>query len=182
MSSIHCFAVPALNPEPAQSDLNQFLATERVLAMRREFIADGANSCWVFCVELAQGAGPLPDALKVPGSRAGAADPARGRGGIDYKQVLSETDFALFAALRDLRKQLAMAEGVPVFAVFTNEQLAAIVTQHVHSKAEMGAIDGIGPARLDKYGDAVLACLQGQRVVPSAQPPALQPAPQPATS
>lgn len=42
-SSIHCFAIPALHPEPAQSELNLFLAQERVLALRREFIADGAN-------------------------------------------------------------------------------------------------------------------------------------------
>ena len=86
---------------------------------------------------------------------------------VDYKQVLSETDFELFAALRSLRKQQAQAEGVPVYAVFSNEQLAAIVTQQVDSLAALAHIDDIGPARLDKYGTAVLSCLQAQRSAPA---------------
>ena len=165
--SLHCFAVPALNPEPALSELNAFLAQQRVLALQREFIADGARSCWVFCVELASGPGPLPAALRASGGRAAAAPGGANRAGaVDYKQLLSAPDFAAFAALRALRKQLAQTEGVPVFAVFTNEQLAAIVTQRASSLAALGAIDGIGPARQSKYGAAVLACLQ-------AQPPAV---------
>lgn len=171
--TLHCFAVPALNPEPALSELNAFLAQQRVLAMQREFIADGPRSCWVFCVELAGGPGPLPAALRAPGGRgaAGPAGAARGAA-VDYKQVLSDPDFAAFAALRDLRKQLAQAEGVPVFAVFTNEQLAAIVTQRCTSLAAMGAIDGIGPARLAKYGAAVLACLRARHPAPAVNGPA----------
>ena len=53
------------------------------------------------------------------------------RGGkqrVDYKEVLSPADFALFAKLRDWRKATAEQEGIPVYAVLTNEQLAAIAT------------------------------------------------------
>lgn len=179
--SIHCFAVPALHPEPAQTELNAFLARERVLAVQRQFMADGVNSCWVFCVELASGPGPLPDALRAAGSRGAAAAGGAARGqAVDYKQVLSEPEFADFAALRDLRKQLAQAEGVPVYAVFSNEQLAAIATQRVASRSALGQIDGIGPARVDKYAGAVLACLQARHAlqgVPlcSAPPPGQHP-------
>ncbi len=55
--SLHCFSILALHPEPAQSALNLFLATERVVAVRREFINDGANSTWAFWIELAVGTG-----------------------------------------------------------------------------------------------------------------------------
>jgi superfamily II DNA helicase RecQ len=171
----YCFAIPALQPEPAQSELNAFLARERVVALRREFVADGANSYWAFCVEVAAGQPPLPAALKVAGSRhvAGRAAPeAAATSKLDYKQLLSEADFAVFAALRELRKQLAQAEGVPVYAVFTNEQLAELATQRPASLAALGAVEGIGPSRLGKYGAAVLACLQGTGGGARAEQPA----------
>ncbi len=50
MTTIHCFSIPALNPEPAQTELNTILGRERVLALRREFIQGGANSQWALCV------------------------------------------------------------------------------------------------------------------------------------
>lgn len=44
----------------------------------------------------------------------------------DYREILSPSEFALFAKLRELRKWLAAQEGVPVYAVLTNEQMAAL--------------------------------------------------------
>jgi len=71
---------------------------------------------------------------------------------IDYKEVLNEQDFALFSKLRELRKQIAEKEGIPVYAVFTNEQLAEIVRRKVKTKTEMRKIEGIGEAKVEKYG------------------------------
>jgi hypothetical protein len=50
---------------------------------------------------------------------------------VDYKEVLNEADFAVFSRLRDLRKVIAEKEAVPAYAIFTNEQLAAMVTGKV---------------------------------------------------
>jgi superfamily II DNA helicase RecQ len=164
MSSLHCFYIPARTPEPAQTELNAFLASQRVLAVQREWLADGAHSGWAFCVEVASGPGTLPAALKVDGAGRG------GRAGdVDYKQVLGEADFAVFARLRALRKQLAQADGVPVYAVASNEQLAALVTRHVQTLDEMAAIEGLGPARVGKYGAALLAVLNSSS--DAADPP-----------
>ena len=49
---------------------------------------------------------------------------------MDYKEILKSEDFAVFARLRDLRKEIAQAEAVPVYTVFTNEQLAQLVDRH----------------------------------------------------
>lgn len=164
--TLHFFTVPALQPDAMQIELNAFLSRERVLAVRREFITDGPNSCWVFCIEVAAGPGPLPGQLRADNSRANGLQPQRERvAAVDYKLVLSELDFAHFAALRELRKQLALIEGVPVYAVFSNEQLAAIVTGQIDSKTALGHIDGVGPARVEKYADAVLSCLQARRAL-----------------
>ena len=91
------------------------------------------------------------------GGTGGRAD---GKPKVDYKEVLSEADFAVFSRLRVLRKEVAEREGLPVYAVFTNEQMAAMVTGRADSLAALGKIDGIGAARVEKYGAAFLAALQ----------------------
>jgi superfamily II DNA helicase RecQ len=50
----------------------------------------------------------------------------------------------VFAKLRDLRKEISQMDAVPVYAIFTNEQLAQMVETRVTSSAGLGAIDGIG--------------------------------------
>ena len=150
--SLHFFAIPALDSGPAQEECNRFCAAHRVVTLEKHFVVDGAQSYWTICVTVASGAGPLPDSLKVGADRTQTQR-------IDYKTILSEADFAAFAELRAWRKTMAEQEGVPVYAVFTNEQLAAIVRRRVHDLSELGAIDGIGAARLDRYGEAVLARL-----------------------
>ncbi len=61
-----------------------------------------------------------------------------------------------FSALRDLRKALAAADGVPVYAVMTNEQLARIVQNGVTDRQSLATIPGLGDARIEKYSDRIL--------------------------
>lgn len=91
---------------------------------------------------------------------------AKRPGKLYYREVLNEADFALFARLRALRKDLAEAEGVPAYALFTNEQLAAMVQSGARSPASLLAIDGIGEARVAKYGERFLEVL---RATPDAR-------------
>ena len=150
---LYFFAIPALDPQAAQSELNRFCAGQRVVSVDRQFVDAGLDSHWAVCVTVAPGAGPLPDALKTPGRRAGASTR------VDYKEVLNEADFAVFADLRVWRKSAAEQEGVPVYGVFTNEQLAEIVQRRVASLEELGKIEGIGATRLDRFGAALLTRL-----------------------
>lgn len=163
--SFHFFTVLTLDPAAAQAELNAFCAEHRVVQVDRQFVAAGPHSHWALCVQVAEGPGPLLDALK--SRRAGAAAGGETGARVDWKQRLSETDFALFARLREQRKALAERDGVPVYAVFTNEQLAAMAQNRAATLAELQAIDGIGPARLERYGAAMLALL-----VPTMAPPA----------
>jgi superfamily II DNA helicase RecQ len=153
--SLHFFAVPALQPEPAQSELNSFLAQGRVVNVQRHLVADGAASFWAVCVERLEGPAPLPEGLKDAGRRVVRS------GQVDYREVLSPADFAVFVALRDWRKQAALQEAVPVYSVFSNEQLAEVARRRVQSAAQLAAIDGVGPGRVARYGAAVLQCVAG---------------------
>jgi superfamily II DNA helicase RecQ len=162
--SFRWFVVPALRPGPPTGELNDFLAEVRVLSVQRGLIQDAGASFWSVCVEFEDDAESLPERL-----RAGARRTA-GSTTVDYKAVLSADEFARFAALREWRKEVAQREGIPVYNVFNNEHLAEIARKRISSRAGLESIDGIGAARLAKFGDAVIRFLtaQANAIAPTA--------------
>jgi hypothetical protein len=136
------FTIPAVSPEAAEADLNRFLGAHRVSHVERHFTADGAASFWAICVTWVE-AGEGPGASLAP-------DGAR-RGRIDYREVLEADEFALYDRLRTLRKQTAEAEGLPPFAVFTNEQLADMVRRRAATLADLGRIEGTSQHFANQY-------------------------------
>jgi DNA helicase II / ATP-dependent DNA helicase PcrA len=72
-------------------------------------------------------------------------------------------DPALFGALAAWRKQRAQSDAVPAYVVFHNTTLAAIAGAKPRSIHELARVPGIGPAKLDRYGEEVLAVV-GQAV------------------
>lgn len=61
---------------------------------------------------------------------------------------------AILDALRVLRERLR--GGKPAYVVFDDKTLAAIAVARPANRRELAAITGVGPAKLDRYGDAVL--------------------------
>jgi DNA helicase-2/ATP-dependent DNA helicase PcrA len=66
-------------------------------------------------------------------------------------------DEALFERLRDWRREVAREESVPAYVVFTDLTLQALAEARPGTVAELLEISGIGQAKQEKYGDAVLA-------------------------
>lgn len=139
------FLLPVKNLAAAEVEMNAFLRSHRVLAVKKEFVSDGENSFWTFCVEYLESA---PGSTGAPG--------LSGRPKVDYKEVLPPEEFEVFSRLRDWRKTEAEKEGVPVYVVFTNEQLADMVKKRASTKTALREIEGVGDARIEKYGAAVL--------------------------
>ena len=67
---------------------------------------------------------------------------------------------ARFERLKSLRATLAA--GKPAYVVFDNKTLAAIARTAPSSKQELARISGVGPAKLDKYGDAVIELIAAE--------------------
>lgn len=147
------FVIPIKNISEAEAEMNGFLRGHRVLAVKKQFVPDGENSFWTFCVEYLDG---------ISASRGGTVSGQKAPK-VDYKEVLTSEEFELFSRLRDWRKATAEKEGVPVYAVFTNGQLAEVVQKRITTKAGLKEIEGVGDARVDKYGEA----LQRLLVAPS---------------
>lgn len=152
------FTIPVLGGEDAAAELNAFLAAQRIQSVERQLVQAGHGSLWVLCVAY-EAAGE--------GRPSGTASARRGK--VDYREVLNEADFAVYARLRTLRKAMADTEGVPAYALFTNEQLAEMVTRRVASVGALREVPGVGEARVEKYGAAFLKLLA--EALAGAEPP-----------
>ena len=100
-----------------------------------------------------EGKGEAPTSLAPPKSK--AVDGTRAEEPAGY-------DENLFQQLRTWRLEVAREAGRPPYAVFHDKTLKAIATQRPTSLDELLAIKGIGPAKLEAYGKAVLAIVKGQ--------------------
>jgi DNA helicase-2/ATP-dependent DNA helicase PcrA len=68
-------------------------------------------------------------------------------------------DEELFERLRAWRKSRADEESVPAFVVFTDATLQLIAEHRPTTPAALLRISGIGPTKVERYGDGVLALL-----------------------
>ncbi len=151
------FVIPMADSGGVEAELNSFVQSHRVLSVERHWVNQGAASCWALCVDYLD----RPAAARVESGRT----PPRSK--VDYREVLSPEQFSLFAKLRDLRKTIAQADAIPVYTVFTNEQLAEMVRSSAVTKADLENIAGVGDARVAKFGDRFLEFLIVNR--PSTQ-------------
>jgi DNA helicase-2/ATP-dependent DNA helicase PcrA len=68
-------------------------------------------------------------------------------------------DDPLFASLKRWRLERAREEGKPAYVVFHDTTLAEIAARRPSSLAELGAVAGVGPAKIERYGAEVLAAV-----------------------
>ena len=153
------FSIPAFGEEHSlrEEELNIFLRGHRVLNVRHEFVNNGAMSHWCCCVEYIEGSKP-PE----PG-RTGSREK------VDYRNVLSESDFEKFRILRECRKQLAEEEAVPPYAVFLDEHLAAIAQKAEINESALRSVNGVGEKKIEKYGKRFLELWEEKRHEKSGQ-------------
>jgi ATP-dependent DNA helicase RecQ len=66
-------------------------------------------------------------------------------------------DEALLGRLRAWRREEAARRGVPAYVVFHDKTLASIASARPTALSTLAAVPGIGPAKLEAYGSAILA-------------------------
>jgi len=111
----------------------------------------------------------LPDVLPAP--------PARKEKDKAEKQEVAdeaEADEELWQRLRAWRREQAQAQEVPAFVIFHDATLRRIAALRPANLNELASIKGIGPSKLEKYGQEVLALVEeweAARDHPTTQPP-----------
>jgi ATP-dependent DNA helicase RecQ len=76
----------------------------------------------------------------------------------------------MFDALREVRRQLASDAGVPPYVIFHDSTLREIAATRPRSLTELGTVQGVGAAKLARYGEAMLAALAAKEDEPDVAP------------
>ena len=103
----------------------------------------------------------LPPPQQEQRSRGGglsSSSQGRPRGGTELIDPDS-IDVALLDALKGWRRELARQQAVPPYVVFHDRTLAELAARQPKTLVELGAISGIGAAKLERYGEALLEVL-----------------------
>ena len=66
---------------------------------------------------------------------------------------------SLFETLRKLRYEISKEEEVPAYVIFSDAALRQMETERPMSDQELLSIDGVGKAKLEKYGDAFIKAI-----------------------
>ncbi len=74
-----------------------------------------------------------------------------------------EVDEEMFAVLRKLRREIADAEHVPAYVVFSDAVLRQMTARKPSTSAEMLALSGVGATKLERYGARFLAAISAAR-------------------
>ena len=79
----------------------------------------------------------------------------------DEKPSVGASDDGMFKKLADLRKELAVADGVPPYMVFHDKTLHEMAAKLPADIVAMSDVSGVGQAKLEKYGERFLAVING---------------------
>lgn len=153
---IRIFSVPVVGGEAVNEELNAFLRGRRILQVEQQLVNGPDGSYWSFCVRYLEGPGKAPD--------------SRRRRGKDYKHELSPEAFQRFSRLRAIRKAIAQEDGVPAFAVFTNEELAGLAQLTELTPSKMKSVKGIGEKKVEKFAARFIKVWQDEESQPPDAP------------
>ena len=76
---------------------------------------------------------------------------------------VAEGDQDLLAALKELRLDLARTRKVPAYVVFPDATLSEMARERPTTLEEMAGINGVGPRKLEDFGETFLEAIAAQR-------------------
>jgi len=99
-----------------------------------------------------------PARLLLPPIRSARSTPSRSRGkkAAAVTVDLDDRGRDLFEALRQWRVSTAREEKVPPYVVGSDRTLREIATMRPTNEGDLARVHGIGPAKIEKYGEAIL--------------------------
>jgi superfamily II DNA helicase RecQ len=92
------------------------------------------------------------------GASAGAASSAPAAGAPIADGPVDE---GVLARLRSFRHEEARREALPAYCILSNKTLEAIARRRPLDLGALAVLPGIGPAKLEKYGRAILERVRG---------------------
>jgi superfamily II DNA helicase RecQ len=147
------FFISPFGEKSVTDELNAFLRSQRIVNVEKRLIDGERGTGWVFLVEYGNdnGKSSLNAVSKV-----------------DYREKYKDkpADYTLYNKLRDLRKTVADKAGIPLYAIFTNDQLSLMVDIKPKTTRDLLSITGIGEARIKQYGQEFVNIFTVQQSAP----------------
>jgi len=140
------------------------LANDREEERRVFHVAITRSSVATVVVSDAAAPSTFLDELAEPGepprpSRNADPDPRRVGPGAVVSVPSGDADPRITAALKSWRRERAHRDGVPAYVVLPDKAVDDIARRHPGSLADLARCHGIGPMKLERYGDEILAAL-----------------------
>lgn len=139
---IKLFTIPISDNGSFLEELNRFLRGNKVLEVEKQLVNNQNGASWCFCVSY----------IDAPYQNATTSKKQK----IDYMNVLDEPTFKVFSKLREQRKKIATEDGIPAFAVFTDEELANIAQLPEMKVEKLIGIKGIGDKKTSRFGKRII--------------------------
>ena len=114
-----------------------------------EYFGETMQKCGESC-DVCRGKLTLPPKLRA--SRRGSEAPSRA----PSTAVIAGADAELLTLLKSLRLHLARERGLPAYLIFNDATLLEMAVRKPKNEADLLQVPGVGPAKLEKYGDAFL--------------------------
>jgi ATP-dependent DNA helicase RecQ len=74
----------------------------------------------------------------------------------------ANADEGLFELLRHWRRERSQTDSVPAYVVFSDATLQELAAAQPRTLGELAGVKGIGPAKLERYGDELLSLLASE--------------------
>lgn len=157
--------------------LAEALRDKQVLEVREHFFTVHDVPHLACLITYEAGAAAPPPLPPQPPAAASRTHAGRRSGASDPFGEVSETERVLCQSLRQWRAERARKDGLPPYLILTNREIVAIVHTRPASHAALEALEGLGPGRVKRFGDAILAHLEAHDATASRAAPALEGAP-----
>jgi ATP-dependent DNA helicase RecQ len=100
--------------------------------------------------------------LALPSAQSPARRPSRAKGERAPVPAPEGVDESLLTRLKQWRTEEARRQGVPPYVVFHDRTLVQLAAARPGDREALRQVPGIGPAKLERYGDALLSLLEGR--------------------
>ena len=139
---IKIITIPALDSEAFCVEMNTFLRSHKIIDIEKQFFSGTNGAYWSFCIRY----------FDSSQNRVQGQHGTTKRKKVDYKEILDDATFAIFAKLRELRKTISQQEAIPAYAIFTDSELAEISKLENITLSNMKKVKGIGEKKIERYG------------------------------
>ena len=135
---IKLFTIPIIDSGKVLEEMNIFLKSNKILGVQDQLVSNESGMYWCFCIRYIE---------------CGLSGAVTSKEKIDYKYVLNDSEFKRFSRMREIRKKVAAEQGIPAFAVFTDEELAGLAKMEEVTRESMMSVKGIGDKKVERFAE-----------------------------